>query len=152
MSINKFLASEYGVKVLASGVWYTVSGLNSITYAEDAEDVDITDFDGDGWGATMPGIRSASIELEGFRLADLTTGSRDPGQKQVERAARQKGFNGRRLYQLYIRSDEASSFIQFNGYAKNGEFGGGLNTADPWNASILMDGIPTISGLFNADA
>lgn len=145
MSVTKLLTSAFEVQVKVSSAYVTIGGLNSILWNEDAEDIDITDFDAAGWGSTMPGIRTASVEVEGFRLADSVTGVRDAGQKAVEGAARSNGFASRRDFRIVWKDDD-TQFIAFSGYAKNGEFGGGLNEAAPWSASILVDGAPTFTG------
>ena len=144
--ITKLLCSDFGVSVSTSGLAFaTVSGLNEITYSEDSSDIDLTDFDGEGWGSTMPGTRKGTLTVAGFRLADSVTGVRDEGQYEIERSARQRGFASRRVYRLFWKTDP-TQYLQFNGYAKNGEFGGGLDTATPWAATIGMDGVPTFSG------
>jgi predicted secreted protein len=153
MAVAKLLTSAFDLRVSENdGLTYlTVSGLNNLVMTEEPTDIDITTFDNEGWSSMMPGIKSGMVEAAGFRLADSVTGARDAGQKAVEKAARQNGYAGRRRYRV-VWKDDTNQYIDFYGYAKNGQFGGGLNEAAPWSVSVIFDGAPTFSGaLFNPE-
>lgn len=148
------LTQDYDLQISedSGASFLTVSGLNSLTFDETPSDIDITTFDNNGWSSMVPGIRTGVVNAAGFRLTDADTGARDAGQKAVEKAARQNGFAGRRLFRLVWKEDTAQ-YIEFNGYPKNGQFGGGLNAATPWSVTVSLDGAPTFEGAaFSPDA
>lgn len=155
MTISQNLASEYSLRVSENdgSTYITVSGLNSLTFDETPSDIDITTFDNQGWSSMMPGIKSGVVNAAGFRLTDSTTGVRDSGQKAVEKAARANGFAGRRKFRIVWNTAPSTHYIEFYGYPKNGQFGGGLNTATPWSVTVSLDGAPTFEGAaFDPDA
>lgn len=148
MAIQTFVTSQFAVRVSDDdGASYvTVSGLMNINGTIETEEVDNTTFDNDGWTTALAGNKKLTLELEGYRLADPATGARDEGQKMVEKASRTNGTAGLLRYQVYYKP-APTQHITFDGYAMGGNFGGGLNEAEPWNVTIVPSNKPVFTGL-----
>lgn len=151
---TKILTSAFAVHVAttAGGSYTTISGINNMTWEEDAEEIDVTTFDDGGWKSFMNGEHSAAVTVEGVRLADGTTGVRDAGQKMVEKAARDTTSDGGLRYYRIVWKEDPTQYIQFPAYAKLGTFGGGRNEVSPWSVELRLNGEPTFVGaMFDPD-
>ena len=135
---------SFGVST-TNGSYTTISGINNFTIGEDVNEEDARDF-ADGGNANDYAVsRKVTITLEGRKLVDTATGTRDAGQALVEASMGNKfGTSRLRYYRIaMVKSDEdpteIGSFV-FRGSAKSAEMGGGNDDLYPWGAEIGVNG------------
>jgi len=150
----EYLAREFRFSASADGIaWTEVGGITSWSWTEEGTDVDVTDFDDEGWDHTMVARRKAVLSLEGNWLVDEATGDRDDGQILVEQYARKVGQAGLFHFKVETRAETGSppaplGSITFQCSAKLGETGGGNDDKMPWAVELLVKGKPTFTGCF----
>lgn len=137
-----------------AGTWIAISGINSITWSSEANTVDTTDFDSDGWMASFVVTRGATLSFEGHMLVDETTGARDSGQLMCEVAAHNFGQGGARYLKLEaVRSTDRSAAIGsiiILANLQRGDTGGGMEDLNSFNIEApLAQNKPIGSGIYN---
>lgn len=155
MAALEYLAREFKFSASANGTtWTEVGGIASWGWTEEGTEVDVTDFDDEGWDNSMVARRKAALSLEGNWLMDEADGTRDAGQALVEGFAREVGQAGLFHFKVETRADDgevtptALGSIQFQCSAKLGSTGGGSNDKMPWALELLVKGKPTFAGCF----
>lgn len=153
MPFVAFDTKEFGLQIMnpVGSVYVPVSGMQSLTWGEDRDDIETTS-DGASYKTYIMGDRDVSVAFEGIRLTDPINNKRDPGQRLVEQAARKDGAAGIRTYRVVHLATATTNYIQLDGYTMNGEFGGGRNEATPWSMNVKPASTPTFVGaMFNPD-
>lgn len=153
MAIRKYLSRDHRVLVSDDlGVtWLTVSGLNSWSFGIDSNSEDTSTLDNGSWGSQMYTQRTGSVSLEGFRLLDAVTGTRDQGQLAIERASMKTGYDAYQTYQVVAITASGVNLggFQFTGQPAITDLGGGVTDVDPFQAELVFEGRPTGSGIYN---
>lgn len=123
--------------------WTRVNGLTSATLAVDPTEVDVSDFDSEGWSDNLTTFRSFSLALQGF---DGYTGPDnapvdDPGQA----ALKAKGLlTGPEAYanMRFYRSDTLKGYTGRTTANWTGA-GGEVKGAEPFNCNLTGSGALT---------
>ncbi|GLZ34897.1 hypothetical protein Lesp02_70840 [Lentzea sp. NBRC 105346] len=118
-----------------------VKGLSKIEMPLSETEVDVSDFDSEGWDASLTTHRGWSINVEGF---DGFTGPNeaqvdDPGQLQLKTKGQQTGPDAYVNVRFY-RTDNNKGFtgrVTVNW----GGAGGGVKDAEPFKATLKGDGV-----------
>lgn len=107
------------------------------------------------WGSSLYTQRTGSIELNGFYLVESITGIRDQGQLTVEQAGTVVGYSAYRNFRIEmtpiisgVKGTSMGGFT-FQGQAALNDMGGNTTDVMPWGATIVFQGKPTGSGVFN---
>jgi hypothetical protein len=140
MAVTKVLARKWLVEIAekeAVPAFATIKGINTLTFSNDKEDVETTDFDNDGRPEHQVAQRSNELSIEGFYLEDPTTKARDAGQQLVEDAGNAIGEAS--LYVVRLTSP-AGSIKTFDASVNVGDVGGGNNDATSWGATFTVSG------------
>src|SRR5690606_6852407 len=90
LAVTKILARDIVVEIQTNPVgpvYAEIGGLTSLSLSPTKNDADTTDFNSGGRLEHIVASRGMGITLEGQRLEDPATGSRDPGQEAVETLA-----------------------------------------------------------------
>jgi len=141
MALVKVLARDWVTEINTgteeTPVWTPIGGVETLTFSQDKEDADDTDFNSQGWAEHMVVQRSNSLTLEGKYMEDPQTGERDPGQEAVEQAGEAIGYDSLKQFRLTspggtVRTFKASVLI--------GDIGGGLNDKTSWGAELTISG------------
>jgi hypothetical protein len=153
MAALEYLAREFRFSASADGTtWTEVGGIASWGWTEEGTDVDVTDFDDEGWDHTMVARRKAALTLSGNWLMDEADGTRDAGQSLVEQYAREVGQAGLFHFKVETRAESAPDTplgsITFRCSAKLGQTGGGNDDKMPFAVDLLIKGKPTFAGCF----
>lgn len=154
MAEVEMLARDYKFLVSDDGTtWTEIHGVSTWKWSEEVKEVDITDFDDDGWGADLPAIGRAKLTLEGNYLRDANSGTRDAGQAFVEGKARLRGFKGLLQVKVETRDGTGTPIVPFGtivctAFPKLLEKGGGAEDKMPWGAEFMVKGKPTFTGEF----
>lgn len=153
MAVRKYLARDFkfDISTDSRATWIEISGINTWTFSTDSNEEDTSTFDNGAWGSAMYTQRTGSMSLEGFFLVDSITGTRDPGQLQVEIAAHKVGYEAYRDFRVRaytVSGGEIGNFV-FVGQAAMGDKGGSVTDVMPWTADLIFEGAPTGSGIFN---
>jgi hypothetical protein len=125
--------------------WVEVGGLTTATVnlGENAEEVDVTDFDSEGAYESEVLQRGATIALEGRLLKDDTTGEGDPGQAQVTSNAGPSALGVASLHQYRHRYPMDTEWRVWTATTVLGEQGGGTNEKVGFAATIRRSGQST---------
>jgi hypothetical protein len=140
MPITKVLARKWKAEIgtqIATPVYTVINGLTTLTFSNDKEDVDTTDFTSDGRVEHMVASRSAEVSIEGFMLEDTSNKGRDPGQQAVEAAGNAIGASS--LYPIRITTP-GGTVKTFQASVTIGDMGGGNNDASSWGATFVVSG------------
>lgn len=149
----EYLAREFKffVSLNNSTTWTEVGGIASWSWTEDGTDVDVTDFDDEGWDHSMVARRKAALAIAGNWLVDASTGARDAGQALIEDQARKVGTAGLMNVKIETRAQIANApmgVISGQCSVKLGKNGGGNDDKMPFEATFMIKGKPTFSGCF----
>lgn len=128
-----------------SPTWYSIGGVSSfkVNPSENEETVDTTDFNSQGNYEFEYMQRGAKIEIEGFFMADVSTGARDPGQARLEQAATLMGTLSK--VDVRFRYPGSPNWKNWKAGISVGEQGGGNNEKNSFKASIGRSGASTTS-------
>lgn len=156
MAAVEMLAREYKFSVSPDGtVWTEIGGVNTWKWAEDTNEVNVTDFDDEGYEADLPATRKCKLTLEGNYLRDPETGERDAGQAMTETAARKSGFKALIHFKVESRDEDGANTplgsITGKAYPKLNERGGGNQDKMPWSVELSVFGKPTFAGEFGGE-
>jgi len=126
-----------------SPTWYSIGGMNNfkVNYGENEETVDTTDFNSQGNYEFEYMQRGAKIDLEGFFMADVSTGARDPGQARLEALATLTGTSSKG--DIRFRYPGATTWKVWKAGVSIGEQGGGNNDKKSFQASVGRSGAST---------
>lgn len=126
-----------------SPTWLTIGGINEWSLDpganEETSDDTVNDSEGGYEGAVMQ--RGPSVELTGRFLLDPDTGTRDPGQEQVELHAQKVGTASRVSFRF--RHQSQSEWKVWTGYVSLSSYGGNNNARTSWGCSITRSGWST---------
>jgi hypothetical protein len=151
--IRKYLARDH--KFYQSeddgATFIEISGINEWGFEIDSSEEDVSTFDNGAWGSNIYTQRTGSLSLTGFYLVDGTTGARDTGQLNFERASMQVGYAAYRTYRVAMvnASGVRLGYFDFVGQPSVESFGGSVTDVAPWGGNVLFDGRPTGSGVYN---
>lgn len=121
-------------------VWTEIAGLTKFTYdpSENEETADTTTFVSDGNYEQEKMQKGAKASVEGFRIADGTTGAPDAGQAQVEEWHELLGPASVGTFRFrHVLDDE---WKVWNATATVGEIGGENNDKSTWSAEFMRSG------------
>lgn len=126
-----------------SPTWYSIGGVNSfkVNPSENEETADTTDFNSQGNYEFEYMQRGAKIDIEGFFMADVSTGARDPGQALLEARATLMGTLSKA--DVRFRHPGSPTWKQWKAGISLGEQGGGNNDKQSFQASIGRSGAST---------
>lgn len=146
MTQRKQLMRDMVIQVQAAdGVtWLAVAGRNNITInpSENEEVTETTDMDSDGDYEGVPTQRGASLEIEGYLMADHITDAADPGQARCMELADAKGYAG--LGALRFRRPAGTSWkVWPEAIFSTGEQSGGNNDVISWSCTVTRSGAST---------
>lgn len=146
MTQRKQLMRDMVIQVQAAdGVtWLAVAGRNNITInaSENEEVTETTDMDSGGEYEGVPTQRGASIEVEGFLMADHLTDAEDPGQARCMELATKKGYEG--LGAIRFRRPAATTWkVWQEAIFSAGEQSGGNNDVISWSCTVTRSGAST---------
>lgn len=147
MKVYKELSRHWELSVNtgteATPVWTPVKALNSIALGVDPNEVDVTDFEGDGWDGKIVTHRSWSIMAAGFRAYTKTGAVRtpDPGQEVCVAA----GFATGEDAQVQVQIERDDNGRGYRGFANvsNRNIGGSPKDVEPLNLEFGGDGVLT---------
>lgn len=128
------------------------SGINTWGFGIDSNSEDTSTFDNGAWGSQMYTQKTGTLSLEGFRLLDAVTGTRDQGQLSLERAAMKVGYDAYQEYQVVAITASGVNLggFRFQGQPSITDMGGSVTDVDPFNVEIVFEGKPTTSsGIYN---
>jgi predicted secreted protein len=123
-----------------SPVYTDVLGISSITLNIEANEVDVSDFDSEGWSDSLTTFRSWSIAVQGFDGYTGTSGApvEDPGQAYLKTKGLLTGddaYVGVRLY----RTDTNKGY-EGRATANYTNVGGEVKGAEPFNCNLTGSG------------
>lgn len=148
--MKRYLARNHKFYVNDGTNWLQISGIRSWTFGIQYEDADDSKFNDNGWMSYVVISRAGIINLEGFFLADSTTGERDSGQQACDNACKSLGFNALRSFKIEAFEDSTSiGYIQGSGIFSFSSTGSNVTTVLPWNTTINLLGMPVGSGIYN---
>ena len=140
MAITKWLARDQDCLVAANGSgggFIAIGGVTAIAHTPSTTKADTTDFDDDGKPTHFVVERSDEFALSGHNLMDVTDGTRDPGQAEVELLAEKMGIDSLGLFQIM---DPAGFPIQFYASVEVVLPSGGNNDIAAWSAKLTVSG------------
>lgn len=138
----KVLARNYKIYIedpQTADTFQQIGGIESLTLSFDAEDVETTDFDTDGYQTHLIASRSQEIELEGSYIIDPSTGDRDAGQQLVEDLAEKVGHESLGKFRVM---NPAGKVTEFLASVTLGDQGGGVKDKASWGATLRVSGKP----------
>lgn len=137
----KVLARDYKIYIESKDkTFQQIGGIESLTLSFDAEDVETTDFDTNGYQTHLIASRSQEIEIEGSYIVDPQTGDRDAGQQLVEDLAEKVGYESLGKFRIM---NPAGKVTEFLASVTLGDQGGGLKDKAGWGATLKVSGKPT---------
>lgn len=138
--LARHLVSEINTGTDALPVLTRIGGLNSLTFSDEKEDADDTDFDSDGWAEHKVVQRAKSISLEGFYLEDPVTGERDAGQEALIALGDAVGYDSLKAFSI---TTPGGNKIEYQVSARvDGPAGGGTNDNSGFSAELTVSGKP----------
>lgn len=142
MAPVKIIARDYKFEINtgtdAAPVWTNIGGINSFSFEPSKNDVDMTDFDSQGFGETQVSSRSYSMTLDGIRKEDVTDGTRDPGQDAVETLG--EGIGSASLGSIRFYHKLSMKGKQFTASANVTGPGGGNDDPAGWSVEFTVSG------------
>jgi hypothetical protein len=120
--------------------WVEIGGLTKFApkRGENEETADTTTFASGGQYEQEVMQRGSSLDIEGFRLLDPTTGTGDPGQALVEALAAQVGNAS--LGQIRFKAPGDTNWEMWTCTASIGDEGGENNDKSAWAATFTRSG------------
>lgn len=119
-----------------AGSYVAVGSVLSFAITPSKEDANTYDFDSGGWEEHIPIKRGYSLTVSGYRLEDVSVGTRDAGQVILETLGDKFGDDSKGNFRL---TSPGGKYWKFAGSVQIGQ-GGGETEAVTWNATILVDG------------
>lgn len=120
--------------------WTRVNGMTSATLTIDATEVDVSDFDSDGWEDSLTTFRKFSLSLQGFDGYTGDDGSPvdDPGQVALKTKGLLTGSEAYATVQFY-RSDTGKGYTGRVSVNYKGA-GGEVKAAEAFNCDLTGAG------------
>lgn len=136
----RFNRLEVNTGTEATPAWTVVRGLSRIELPITAEEVDVSDFDSEGWSDSLTTFRSWSVNVEGF---DGFTGPGetpvdDPGQLALKNKGLLTGYDAYADVRMY-RTDNQKGYsgrVSVNWSGAGGE----LKGVEPFNCTLTGAG------------
>lgn len=123
------------------GTWLPILGVNTFTKSTDAETAETTDFQSQGQAQSEKMELSKTLQLQGSRLKDPTTGAGDPGQVAVETLADRLGPAS--LGGVRFAAPGDTTWEVWTAHVSMGDEGGGNNDKTSWEATFTRSGAST---------
>lgn len=142
MPNTKVLARGWTFEHLSGASWLEIKGINSFEVSPEANTVDTTDFDSNGWNENMVASRGLALSLEGFHLEDVGNGGRDAGQLAVETLS---GLIGPASVGTFRMTSPGGRVKTFTATANVSGPGGGNDDAASWSVELTITGQPVDS-------
>lgn len=139
MPITKVPARDWTVEIETGPTpdFTEVGGLTTLTFGQESEDTDTTDFDSNGEAEHRVMQRGRTLGLEGFYLEDKDSGDRDPGQAAIEALGEKVGEDSISMFRL---TSPGGTEKKFRGSVELGDVGGGNNDMTSFAATITRSG------------
>ena len=159
MAVNEYLARDFKFSVAVPATtptYIVVKGVSKWGLMEgEAKEVDVTDFDDNGWESQLIASRKAGVTIEGNDLRDPTDGAMDPGQALIKAAARKMGVAGTLLLKIEPKNEDGGSLagsIIGTVNVKPSATGGGNDDKMPFSYDLPFRGKPALTGIFDPEA
>lgn len=131
---------------LNPGTWTAIGAgegaINTFTIGREYETADTTTFGSDGQAEGQNMQLGKTLQLEGFRLKDASTGALDPGQALVELQAERLGADSLTGFRFAAPGDTVWT-VWAKAYVQMGDEGGGNNDKVSWSATFTRSGATT---------
>lgn len=140
MAVTKFLARDLLIQILGttSGAdWEEIKGLETLSHAPTSTLADTTDFDSVGRREVLMAERGDDWTLSGYRLEDVSTGARDPGQAEVEALAQRISTGSVGSFRI---TTPGGNLLSFSAIAEVTLPGGSHNAPAAWGAKLTVTG------------
>jgi hypothetical protein len=124
-----------------SGTWVEILAIDTFTKSHDEETTATTDFKSQGQGESQKMEISKTLQLEGKRLKDATTGAGDPGQVLVETLSERLGNAS--LGRVRFAGPGDTTWEVWSAHVNLGDQGGGNNDKVSWSATFTRSGAAT---------
>lgn len=143
--LKKRLSNKWTLEVntgtTEAPTWTTVNGRTKLELTIDPNEVDVSDFDSEGWEDSLTTMRKWSLSMEGWDGFTGPTGTpvADPGQTALKAAGLLVGPDAYVEIQVY-RTDtmlgySGSASVNYKGA------GGGVKDAEPFNCDFTGSGL-----------
>lgn len=121
-----------------------IKGINSFTIGMTKNDADTTSFEDGGNETHLVASRGQEFTLDGYRLEDVDTGERDPGQQLVEVLATLIGPPSIGEFVIVYPSGWEQPFT---GSVSVTPAGGGNNDPNAWSVTLTVSGgvVPAVA-------
>jgi hypothetical protein len=137
MAVTKVLARHWGKYIKSGGNYLNIAGIRSFGIDPNKQDVDVSDFDSNGWTEHMVAARGLTVTLEGFFMEDVATKARDAGQQAVETLAREVGPASLGSFRL---TTPGGTTWTFSATAEVAGPSGDVNAVADWKATLNVSG------------
>jgi hypothetical protein len=124
-----------------SGTWVEILGIESFTKSHDEEVTATTDFKSQGQAESQKMENSKSLQLEGKRFKDPTTGAGDAGQALVETLSERLGNAS--LGRVRFAAPGDTTWEVWTAHVNLGDQGGGNNDKVSWSCTFTRSGAAT---------
>lgn len=140
MVATKFLARDLLVEVLdpaSGGDYVEILGVESLTHSPSSTLANTTDFASQGRMESIMAERGDEITMSGFRMEDVATGDRDPGQAIVEAIGQEISVASIGTFRI---TSPGGDSVVFGATVEATLFGGGHNDPSAWGAKLTVSG------------
>jgi len=120
-----------------------IAEITSLTLTSGSDDVDLTNFDTDGFKTAMPILRSLGITFEANYVVDATSGDVDADTiGRLVTLSREVGYDAIGNFELTLADGEEMSF---SAGVKVGDLGGGVGDKMLFKCELVISGKPTFA-------
>lgn len=137
----RFKTLEINTGDTTTPVWTTVRGLTTVQLTIEPNEVDVSDFDSEGWADSLTTFRNWTVNVEGWEGYTDDSGSpvEDPGQEAVRTRGLSTGSAAYAQIRLY-RTDNTKGYegrvsVNFSGT------GGEVKGVEPFNCTMTGSGL-----------
>jgi hypothetical protein len=138
MATTKIPARFFSLDIEIGYTWTTVKGITGLTPNPSDTNADTGDYDSEGIAEHMVMERGMAFSITGWRLEDVNTGDRDPGQAAIEELAELIGPEANGHFRIKSPGGLIDTFYATVSDVAN--FGGSKTDPAAWAATLTVSG------------
>jgi hypothetical protein len=144
VGLTKIPARFMSIEIEIVSTWTAVGGITDMTPSPSDVNADTGDYDSEGLAEHMVMERGRAFTLSGWRLEDVATGERDPGQAAIEALSEEIGPEANGHFRITSPGGLVDTFLA--SVSDVTAFGGGKNDPAAWGATLTVSGAIEHSG------